>query len=113
ARGRRMTAAARRVGPGLRRRPAWRRALRRSARIAAVLIVGLPVFALSATGVGLGALVYGNLAGTIPEPRPGRRLEPSHVYLTNPDGTRGEEIASFREFELALPMRREDVPQVL
>jgi penicillin-binding protein 1A len=108
-----MTAAARRVGPGLRRRPAWRRALRRSARIAAVLIVGLPVFALSATGVGLGALVYGNLAGTIPEPRPGRRLEPSHVYLTNPDGTRGEEIASFREFELALPMRREDVPQVL
>jgi penicillin-binding protein 1A len=99
--------------PGLRRRPAWRRSIRLTTRIATVVLVGLPVFAVSAVGIGLGALVYGNLAGTIPEARPTRRLEPSHVYLVTPDGARGEQIASFREFELALPMRREDVPVVL
>jgi penicillin-binding protein 1A len=99
--------------PGLRRRPAWRRALRLSGRIGVILVVGAPIFVVSAVAVGLGSLVYGNLSGTIPEARPMRRLEPSHVYLMNADGTRGQEIASFREFELALPMRREDVPQVL
>jgi membrane peptidoglycan carboxypeptidase len=98
---------------GLRRRPAWRRFGRLSGRIAVVIAFGIPIFVASAGGVGLGALVYGDLAGTIPQPRPGRHLEPSHVYLMNADGTRGDEIASFREFELALPMTREDVPQVL
>jgi penicillin-binding protein 1A len=99
--------------PPMRRRPAWRRFFRVSSRIGVVLVFGLPVFIGSAAGVGLGALVYGNLQGTIPTEKPGRRLEPSHLYLMRADGTRGEEIHSFRRFELALPMKREDVPQVL
>ena len=78
-----------------------------------IMILGIPVVVGTAGAVGFGALVYGNLDGTIPEPKPQRRLEPSHVYLLNADGTRGEEIASFREFEVALPMKREDVPQIL
>jgi membrane peptidoglycan carboxypeptidase len=98
---------------GMRRRPTWRRGIRLGGRITVVMLLGLPVFVGSAVVVGVAALVYGNLAGTIPEARPVRRLEPSHVYVMNADGTRGEEIASFREFELALPMRRQDVPQVL
>lgn len=98
---------------GMTRRPAWRRAVRLGVRVTVVVLVGVPAFAGTAGGVGLGLLVYGDLAGTIPEAKPERRLEPTHVYLMNPDGTRGAELASFREFELALPMTRADVPRVL
>jgi penicillin-binding protein 1A len=97
----------------MQRRPAWRRTVRLGARIATVVVVGLPVFVGTAAATGVGALVFGNLAGTIPDAKETRKLQPSHVYLMNADGTRGEEIHQFRRFELALPMTREDVPQVL
>jgi penicillin-binding protein 1A len=95
------------------RRPAWRRALRSALRVGAVAILCIPIFVVTAGAVGLGALVYGDLEGTVPEARPTLKSEPSRVYLRNPDGTMGEQIAEFREFDITLPMTREQVPKVL
>jgi penicillin-binding protein 1A len=97
----------------MQRRPAWRRTVRLGVRIITVVAVGLPVFVGTAAATGVGALVFGNLSGTIPDAKETRKLQPSHVYLMNADGTRGEELHQFRRFELVLPMKREDVPQVL
>ena len=95
------------------RRPAWRRALRAIFRVGAVAIIGIPIFVVTAGAVGLGALVYGDLEGTVPEARPTLTSTPSKVFLRNPDGTMGEQITEFREFDITLPMTREQVPQVL
>lgn len=95
------------------RRPVWRRALRSALRVAAVAIVCIPIFVVTAGAVGLGTLVYGDLEGTVPDARPTLQSEPSKVFLRNPDGTIGTQIADFREFDITLPMTREQVPQVL
>ncbi len=97
----------------MRRRPAWRRTFRASLRIFVIAALGIPVFVVTAGAVGITVLVYGDLEGTVPTPRPAPKFLPSTVYLANPDGSPGEKIAEFREFELTLPMKREDVPEVL
>jgi penicillin-binding protein 1A len=98
----------------MRRRPAWRRSVRRALRIVIVVVVCLPIFAVTAGAVGLATLVYGDLdEGPVPKPREPFKSEPSKVFLAGPDGQPGEQIAEFREFDLTLPMKREDIPQVL
>ena len=97
----------------MRRRPTWRRLLRKSFRVGVIVAVCLPVFVVSAGAVGITALVYGDLEGTVPTPRPAFKAEPTEIFLANFDGSRGEKIAEFRKFELTLPMKREDVPAVL
>ncbi len=69
------------------RRPAWRRALRSVLRVGAVAIICIPIFVVTAGAVGLGALVYGDLEGTVPEARPTLTSTPSKVFLRNPDGS--------------------------
>jgi penicillin-binding protein 1A len=93
---------------GLSRRPRWRRATRTALRVAAVLLVGVPLLVLGAAAAGGGLLLFGNLPGTVPEENPLVRSEPSFVY----DAT-GQEIGSFREFDLTVPVTKDDVPQVL
>lgn len=97
----------------MRRRPTWRRLLRKSFRVLVIVAVCVPVFVVTAGAVGVTALVYGDLEGTVPKPRPAFKAQPSTIYLANYDGTQGEKIAEFRKFELTLPMTRTDVPEVL
>src|SRR4051812_49019943 len=97
----------------MRRRPAWRRLVRQSVRVLVIVALCTPVLVVTAGAVGLATLVYGDLEGTVPKPRPAFRAQPSKVFLAGPDGQPGQQIAEFRQFDLALPMKREDVPQVL
>jgi penicillin-binding protein 1A len=90
------------------RRPAWRRGLRLAGRTLVVLTVGVPLLVLTAAGAGLGLLLFGNLPGTVPEENPQIRSEPSYVF-----DAAGNEIGVFREFDLTVPITKDDVPQVL
>jgi len=90
------------------RRPRWRRAVRTGFRVAIVLLLGLPLLAVGTASAGFGLLLFGNLPGTVPDEKPPPKSEPSHVY----DST-GNEIATFRAYDLTVPMAIEDVPQVL
>jgi penicillin-binding protein 1A len=90
------------------RRPAPRRALRAAGRIALVLIVGLPLLVAGTATAGVGLLLFGNLPGTVPEENPREASQPSRVY-----DVFGNEIAVFREFDLTVPMTKDNVPQVL
>ena len=90
------------------RRPPWRRALRHGLRATIVVVVGVPLMVVAALAAGLGLLLFGNLPGTVPEENPQIRAEPSYVF-----DAEGNEIGVFREFDLTVPITRDDVPQVL
>jgi penicillin-binding protein 1A len=91
-----------------RRRPVPRRMLRGGLRIMVILVVGIPLMVGVAAAAAFGALLYGNLPGTVPVEHARVISQPSYVYDIN-----GNQIATFREFDLNLPMTKEDVPQVL
>ncbi|MEJ5256540.1 MAG: transglycosylase domain-containing protein [Acidimicrobiales bacterium] len=90
------------------RRSRWRRAIRTSLRALVILVLGLPVLAVATAASGLGLLLYGNLPGTVPKENPRIESRPSYVY-----DSQGNQIGEFRQFDLTVPMSREDVPQVL
>jgi penicillin-binding protein 1A len=90
------------------RRPKWRRLLRTGARASVVMIVGIPLLVGGTAAAGFGLLLFGNLPGTVPEENPVVDSQPSYVY-----DAQGNEIGVFREFDLTIPMAREDVPEVL
>ena len=73
-----------------------------------ILAVGLPLLVGSAAAAGFGALLYGDLPGTVPQEHTRVISQPSYAY----DST-GQQIATFREFDLNIPMTKEDIPQVL
>ncbi|MEI7593171.1 MAG: transglycosylase domain-containing protein [Actinomycetes bacterium] len=90
------------------RRPITRRGLRTGVRVLLVVALGVPLMIGAAAASGFGSLLYGDLPGTVPEEHERVISRPSYVY----DST-GAQIATFREFDLNLPMTKEDVPQVL
>lgn len=90
------------------RRPRWRRATRRSLRVATVVLIGVPLFLFAAGAAGLGLLLYGDLPGTVPEEHERVVSMPTTVV----DAT-GQPIGSFREFDLTVPIEPADIPQVL
>jgi penicillin-binding protein 1A len=92
----------------LRRRPVPRRALRGSVRVAVILAIGIPLLVGSAAAAGFGALLYGDLPGTVPQEHTRVISQPSYAYDIN-----GQQIATFRKFDLNIPMTQADVPQVL
>lgn len=98
----------RRRRTGMRRRPTWRRMLRKSTRIAIVLIIGIPIFAVSAGAAGVRLLLFGDLPGTVPKERPPLVAIPAKLYDTN-----GAPIGEFRQFDLSVPVTQDDIPQVL
>ena len=77
------------------RRPAWRRFGRTSGRIVAVVVVCLPIFVAATAVSGAGLLLFGELPGTRPDPRPRIEARPSTIYDVD-----GEVIGEFREFDL-------------
>ena len=111
-RGRVSTAERRPPPPGAgrpaERRPVPRRALRTGLRIAVILVVGIPMLVAAAAGSGFGTLLYGNLPGTVPEQHEREVSSPSYVYDAD-----GNQIATFRKFDLNIPMTEQDVPEVL
>jgi penicillin-binding protein 1A len=96
----------------MRRRPTWRRLLRKSLRVVVIVVLGIPIFVVTAGAVGIATLVYGNVDGAIPKARPPQQLLPSKVFYLNEAGV-FEQIAEFREFEITAKTKREDIPQVL
>ena len=107
--GARRSPQARAAGDGAnRRRPASRRLLRGGLRVAVIVLIGVPLMVGAAAAAGFGALLYGSLPGTVPEEHARVISQPSYVYDSN-----GNQIGTFREFDLNLPMTKEDVPQVL
>lgn len=85
-----------------------RRAARRTFRLFTILAIGLPLFVLGATAAGVAALLYGDLPGTVPEPNDRVVAMPSVVT-----DAAGNPIGTFQEYELTVPVRPEDIPQVL
>jgi membrane peptidoglycan carboxypeptidase len=91
-----------------RRRPVPRRALRTSVRVLIIVVLGVPLLVGTAAASGFGALLFGSLPGTVPPENPTIVSQPSYVYDVN-----GQQIATFRQFDLSIPMTKEDIPQVL
>jgi penicillin-binding protein 1A len=98
------------AGPADRARE-WR-LVRRAIKVLVLVAVCAVVAPVTAAVVALGTLLLAPLPAALPEPRPLGISQPSHVYLLERDGVR-RQIAVFREFEQNLPIRREDIPQVL
>ena len=92
----------------LERRPWWRRSLRGGVRVALVLVVCLPLLVVATAVSGASLLLFGDLPGTVPDPKPKVLAQPSIVY-----DALGNQIGEFREFDLTVQMAPEDVPQVL
>jgi penicillin-binding protein 1A len=90
------------------RRPRWRRGVRLTIRTAVVVVLGLPLLVGLAGATAFGMLLYTNLPGTFPKPRPPKMAQPSIVY-----DARGQEIAEFRRFDLSVPMTEKQVPEDL
>jgi membrane peptidoglycan carboxypeptidase len=77
-------------------------------RVVVIVVLGVPLLVATAAASGFGALLFGSLPGTVPPENPTIVSQPSKVYDAN-----GQQIATFREFDLSIPMTKEDVPQVL
>ncbi len=90
------------------RRPAWRRRTRVSLRVLVVVAVGVPLFLGASASAALGLLLFGTLPGTVPEEKPLPVSVPSTVYDAD-----GNQIGSFHQYDLTLPMTPQDVPEVL
>src|SRR6266566_2124151 len=82
--------------------------MRRIFRAAFVFVASSVLVPLGTLATVLGAFLFLPLPATLPKPKPGVASSMSHVYDIN-----GNEIAVFREFETDIPVRKEDIPQVL
>ncbi len=91
-----------------RRRPLWRRTVRSTARSAFIIVFGVPLLLASTAAAGFGLLLFSSLPGTVPEEKPVPVSRPTHIF-----DSQGNEIAVLREFDLTVPMTRDDVPEVL
>ncbi len=90
------------------RRPRWRRALRLTVRGGIIVLVGIPLLAGGAAVTAFGMLLYVNLPGTFPKARPPKEAQPSVVY-----DAAGNQIATFRRFDISVPMTEKQVPEDL
>jgi penicillin-binding protein 1A len=77
-------------------------------RVLVILVIGVPILLVGTAATGFGVLLFGNLPGTVPEENPIVESQPSYVY-----DAAGNQIGVFREFDLTIPMQKDDVPQVL
>ena len=82
--------------------------MRSGLRVAVILILGIPLLVGVGLTAGFGALLFGNLPGTVPEEKPRAVSQPSYVYDAN-----GNQIGSFRQFDLNIPLTKADIPQVM
>ncbi len=96
------------VAPTVHRRPPLRRMARGAARTLVIVVVGLPLFVLAAGAGALALLLHGDLPGTVPRPHERVVSMPTTVVDSG-----GQRLGTFREFELTVPTRPEDIPQVL
>ena len=93
---------------GAQRRPRPRRAVRTGLRVAVILVLGIPLLVGVAMAAGFGALLFGDLPGTVPQEKPRAVSQPSYVYDAN-----GNQIGSFRQFDLNIPLTKADIPEVM
>src|SRR5947199_3197586 len=82
--------------------------MHRAIRAGIVFFASAVLVPLGTAATVLGAFLFLPLPATLPKPKPGVVSTMSHVYDIN-----GNEIAVFREFETDIPVRKEDIPQVL
>jgi len=72
------------------------------------VVICVPMFVVTAGGAGAYVLLFGGLPGTVPEENPPVQAIPSRVF-----DAAGNQIAEFRQFDLTVPMLKEQIPQVL
>src|SRR5437588_11687530 len=77
----------------------------RSVTLLATCAVGVPVVV---TGTVLAGFLFLPLPASLPPPKSLAPSQASHVFDAN-----GNEIAVFREFEQNIPVKKEDIPDVL
>src|SRR4051794_38709883 len=82
--------------------------LRLALKAITVFLICSVVVPIAVVGTILAALLFLPLPATLPEAKAGIESKISHVYAA--DGT---EIALFREFETSIPVRPQDIPDVL
>ncbi len=87
---------------------AARRATRLSAKALTVLLVAAVVVPVTAGGAAIATLLFAELPGSLPEQKPAFEALPTTVY-----DAAGNQIATFRDFDLTVPIRKEDIPQVM
>src|SRR3954469_22258348 len=77
-------------------------------RVAAVFVASSVLVPLGTVATVLGGFLFLPLPATLPKPKPGVASSLSHVYDIN-----GNEIAVFREYETSIPVKAEDIPEIL
>jgi penicillin-binding protein 1A len=82
--------------------------VRLAVRAGVVVLVGIPLLAAVGATTAFTMLLYVNLPGTFPKARPPKEAQPSIVY-----DAAGNQIATFRRFDISVPMTEKQVPQVL
>src|SRR5437588_2884954 len=97
-----LTAPKRRLRPGLLR---VLHQIFRSITLLLTCAVGVPV---TVTSTILAGFLFLPLPATLPPPKSLAPSQASHVY-----DAAGNEIATFREFEQNIPVKKEDIPKVL
>jgi penicillin-binding protein 1A len=90
------------------RRPWPRRAARYLTRFSIITLIGVPLLVGLAAAAAFGMLLYTNLPGRFPKPRPPKQAQPSTVYDAD-----GNVIGTFRKFDISVPMTQKDIPQDL
>src|SRR5438093_12626701 len=82
--------------------------MHRALRVFAVFLASSVLVPLGTVTTVLGAFLFLPLPATLPKVKPGVASSMSHVYDIN-----GNEIAIFRQYETSIPVRKEDIPEVL
>ncbi len=82
--------------------------LRRTVKVFAICVITALSVPVVTAGTVLASLVFLPLPAALPDPRPPMESQPSIVY-----DAQGNEIGVFRQFDLSIPIRPEDIPEVL
>ncbi len=80
----------------------------KTVRAALVFFLSSILVPLGTVATVLGAFLFLPLPATLPKPKPTAASSMSHVYDIN-----GNEIAVFREYETSIPVKKEDIPEIL
>ena len=102
-----MTSMSRRMRPR-RKRPLPLRAARLGLKTTVILVITALAVPAAAAGVAISTLLFTDLPGNLPERKPAFVARPSHVFDAS-----GREIGEYNTFELTVPTKPEDVPQVM
>jgi membrane peptidoglycan carboxypeptidase len=86
----------------------WWQLVRQFARVISITLLCLVTVPVGVAAVVIGALIFLPLPATLPTPKLAATSLPSTVF-----DAQGNQIATFRQFDLNIPVKQSDIPQVL